>query len=151
VRTLSAADRQVDVLWITAISVTVTIGLDAILIGPLGISGLALASAIALNIDNLVLTEVVRRRFASFSTRALVRRQGRVLAAGLPALGVALALYWLWPSRELGSYELVPVLIAKVAIVLVVFLAAARVLCRLELSEATRTLRAVVAGRRRQG
>lgn len=149
-RTIAAANHQRDILWTTSITVFLTIGLDVLLIGPMGISGLALASLIAVSVNTAMLLALARYRFPPLGLRTFARRQGRVAAAGVLALAVAIALEFALPTENSGSFELILPLAAKTLVTLGVFVAAARFLAASELHEGRRAVRALI-GRRGAG
>ncbi len=144
-RTLSAARRQPFILSATVVTVALTIGLDILLLGPMEQSGLALASTLGVYASAIMLLGGLRRTFPSLSVVALGRRQGRILIAGALCGAMALALNLVAPTDDLGSLELLPALAGKVAVALGVYWLAARALSRAELTEATRSLRSLVA------
>lgn len=148
-RTIAAANHQRDILWTTTVTVALTIGLDFALIGPMGISGLALATLIAVTVNTLMLLALARFRFPRIGLRRFAVRQGRVLMAGLVAAAVALALELAVPTGDLGSWEMLPLFAGKVVAVLGVFLAAAWTLARPELNEGVRSVRALAGSRGR--
>ncbi len=86
-RTLSAANKQRDILWTTIITVVLTIGFDLILLGPMEQSGLALASTIGVYTNAITMLYCLRRHFPSLSLTALGRRDVRMLIAGAAAGG----------------------------------------------------------------
>ena len=108
-------------------------------------SGLALASTLGVYASAIMLLGGLRRTFPSLSVVALGRRQGRILIAGALCGATALALNLVVPTDDLGSLELLPALAGKVAVALGVYWLAARALSRAELTEATRSLRSLVA------
>lgn len=145
-RTIAAANHQRDILWTTTVTVMLTIGLDFALIGPMGISGLALASLIAVTVNTGMLLALARWRFPHIGLRRFARRQVRVLAAGLIAAAVALILEVAIPTGDMDSWQLLPVFAGKVLVVLAAFGMAAWGLARTELNEGIRSVRAL-AGR----
>jgi putative peptidoglycan lipid II flippase len=147
-RTLSAARRQRFILIATAVTVALTIVLDILLLGPLEQAGLALASTLGVYASAVMLLGGLRNQFPSLSIRVLGRRQGAILVAGAISAAAALALDRVIPTGGKGTLEMLPGLIGKVAIALVVYYVAARLLARAELSEGIRSVRALVARRR---
>jgi putative peptidoglycan lipid II flippase len=146
-RTLSAANKQRDILWTTIATVAITIVLDVILLGPMEQAGLALAATIGVYANALMLLSRMRRHFPAVPMRALAERQARVWIAAVAAAVVALALNLAFPTDDLGSVEMLPALIGKVAVATVVYVALASRLARAELTDAAGQLRALV-GRR---
>jgi peptidoglycan biosynthesis protein MviN/MurJ (putative lipid II flippase) len=149
-RTLSAGNHQRGIFWTTVATVAITIGLDLILLGPMEQSGLALASTIGVYLNALMLIALLRHHFAGLSLLELARRQGRVLAAGLIAAGVALLSDVVLPSDgDLASHEVLPRVAVKTMLALAAFIVASRALAPVELDEAGRALRAIFLRRPR--
>ena len=73
-RTLSAANKQRDILWTTVATVAITIILDLILLGPMEQAGLALAATIGVYANALMLLARMRRHFPALSRCARWRR-----------------------------------------------------------------------------
>lgn len=147
-RALAAANRQREILWATVAAVAITIAFDAILVGPMEQSGLALASLIGV-VVNLALYCTYLRRMEGFSIRALGRQQARLVVCGLAAVAVALLLDQVLPTRDLRSWELLPPLALKVGVAVAVYVAAARLLAPVELREVGTSVRALVRRRPR--
>jgi len=147
-RTLSAAHRQRAIMIATAITVALTIVLDLILLGPLEQGGLALASAIAVWVNALMLLGVMRRRFPEMRLGALAAQAGRLALAGVVAAAAALAVDLLVDTSDVTSAWLWALMAAKAATVVAVYVAAARLLAPAELLEGRRSVTAVVARRR---
>lgn len=147
-RTLAAGNHQRNILWSTGATVAVTIVLDIILIGPLGIAGLALATAIAVALNTLLLLYLARHHYPAIGLVPLARRQARVAAAGVLACGAALAAAWAIPTDGLSSAAVAPLFALKTFVVVAVFAASAWVIARPEVREGIRALGAL-AGRRR--
>ena len=150
-RTLSAANKQRDILWTTVATVAITIILDVILFGPMEQAGLALAATIGVYANALMLLARMRRHFPAVPMRALAERQGRVWIAAIGGAVVALLLNLLFPTDDLGSLQMLPLLIAKVAVALAVYVALASRLARAELGDAVGQLRALVGRRPANG
>lgn len=150
-RTLSAANRTREIMVVTIVTVVLTIVLDVLLIGPLEQAGLALAATLGVYANALMLLAFLRRRFPELSLPALARRQGRVLAAGLIAAGVALALDRAMPTAGRPSLELAPLLAGQLAVAMAAYLIAARALAGTELADGARSVRGLVARRRGRG
>lgn len=150
-RTLSAANKQRDILWTTVATVAITIILDVILLGPMEQAGLALAATIGVYANALMLLARMRRHFPAVPMRALAERQGRVWIAAIGGAVVALLLNLLFPTDDLGSLQMLPLLIAKVAVALAVYVALASRLARAELGDAVGQLRALVGRRPANG
>jgi putative peptidoglycan lipid II flippase len=146
-RTLAAGNHQRNILWTTAVMVALTIALDIVLIGPMGIAGLALATGIAVVVNTAMLLWLARRHYPMIGLRAFARRQGRVAVAGLIAAVVALALEVALPASGLSSWVVLPLFLLKAAVVGVVFVGAARILAGAELREGVQAVRALAGGR----
>lgn len=146
-RTLSAANLQRVILWTTVGTVTITIVLDVILLGPMQQAGLALAATIGVYANVAMLVLSLRRHFPELALDRLARRQLRVLAATVPAAATALLLNLVLPTDDLDSTRLVAPLLAKILIALGVYVVVARALAGDELSEGARAVGALV-GRR---
>jgi putative peptidoglycan lipid II flippase len=146
-RTLAAGNHQRNILWTTAVMVALTIALDIVLIGPMGISGLALATGIAVTVNTGMLLVLARHHYPMIGLRAFARRQARVAAAGVIAAGAAIAIELAFPAEGASSWVVLPVFAAKALAVGAVFLAAARVLAAPELQEGRRAVRALAGGR----
>ncbi|MEQ8833834.1 MAG: lipid II flippase MurJ [Miltoncostaeaceae bacterium] len=146
-RTLSAGNHQRNILWSTAATVAVTIVLDILLIGPLGIAGLALASAIAVALNTVLLLYLARHHYPGIGLRRFAGRQARVAVAGLLAAGAALGLARLLPTGDLSSAAVAPLFAVKTLVVLTVFAAAAWIVARPEVREGLRAFGSL-AGRR---
>ncbi|WP_217914286.1 murein biosynthesis integral membrane protein MurJ [Miltoncostaea marina] len=142
-RTLSAANRQRDILWTTMATVGATIALDIALLGPMEQAGLALASTLGVYLNAVLLLWLMRRHFPALSLPELMSRQARVLAAGVITGATALVMDLLVPTRDLATLEMLPGLLGKLAVCAVVFVAAARLLARPELAEGLRSVRAL--------
>jgi putative peptidoglycan lipid II flippase len=142
-RTLSAANRQRDILWTTVATVAITIVLDVILLGPMEQAGLALASTIGVYANALMLLARMRRQFPAVPMRAMAVRQGRVWVAALGAAAVAVLLNLAFPTEGLGSIEMLPALIGKVLVVVAVYVVLASRLARDELREGMRAIRSL--------
>ncbi len=143
-RTLSAASRQRDILAATIVTVVLTIALDLALLGPMELSGLALAATLGVYANAAMLLWCLRRTFPALSVRSLLGRQGRVLAAAAAAGAAALALDRVLPTDDRASLALIAPVAAKALLAGVVFVAVARVLSRAELAEGIRSVRALV-------
>ena len=144
-RTLSAANRQRDILWTTISTVVITIGFDLVLLGPMEQSGLALASTIGVYANATALLLCLRLHFPSLSIAALGRRQARVLIAGAASAVTAVVLNLAWPTEGLSSRGMIIPLAIKVLAALAVYVVVARAIASDELAEGRRVVRALVA------
>jgi putative peptidoglycan lipid II flippase len=142
-RTLSASNRQRDILVVTGVTVALTIVLDVLLLGPMEQAGLALAATLGVYANATMLLARLRRHHPALSLGGLAGRQVRVLAAGGLAAGAALLMDLALPTGDLDSLEMLPPLGAKLAVAALAFVLAARTLARPELAEGVRSLRAV--------
>jgi putative peptidoglycan lipid II flippase len=147
-RTLSAAHRQRAIMAATAITVALTIGLDILLLGPLEQAGLALASAIAVWVNALMLLGVMQRRFPELEVRALGAQAARLVLAGVVAAGVAFAIDFAVPTDDVTSPWLWLLMAFKAGVVIGAYLIAARFLAPAELREGHTSVRAVISRRR---
>lgn len=146
-RTLAAGNHQRNILWTTAVMVAITIGLDLVLIDPMGVSGLALATGIAVTINTLMLLVLARHHYPEIDLGRFAVRQMRVVAAGAVATAAALAMEFTLPADDVSSWTVAPLLAVKALVVVVVFGVVARVVAAEELREGRRAVRALV-GRR---
>ena len=143
-RSLSAANRAREIMVATLITVAVTIGLDLILLGPMGHSGLALATALGVILNTAITTWMLARALPEFSPRLLMERQGRLIACGAFAGGIAIATGLMGPDGNRSVGTVAGVLLVKALIAGVAYVAATRVLAAAELREGTNALRAIV-------
>jgi putative peptidoglycan lipid II flippase len=143
-RSLSAANRAREIMWATLITVAATIGLDLILIRPLGHSGLALATALGVMLNTAITTWMLARALPDFSPRLMLERQGRLIACGAIASGIAIAVGFLGPGGHLSVGTVTGVLLVKALIAGVAYVAATRVLAAPELREGANAMRAIV-------
>lgn len=143
-RSLSAANRAREIMWATLITVAATIGLDLILLGPLGNSGLALATALGVLLNTAITTWMLARALPEFSPRLMLERQGRLIACGAIASGIAIAVGFLGPGGHRSVGTVIGVLLVKGLIAGVAYVAAARVLAAPELREGVNAMRAIV-------
>jgi hypothetical protein len=104
-----------------------------------------MAATIGVYANAAMLTGRLRAHLPGVRLRALARRQGRLLAAGALAGATALALDQVLPTGGMGSLELLPALLAKVAAAAAVYLLAVRLLAREELDEGVRSVASLVA------
>lgn len=145
-RSLSAANRAREIMVATLITVAATIVLDLILLGPMGHSGLALATALGVILNTAITTRMLARALPGFSPRHLAARQGRLISCGAIAAGVALALDTLLPDADGSVAATAGMLVVKAAIAGAVYVGATRILAATELREGVRSLRSI--GRR---
>ncbi len=149
-RTLSAANLQRDILWITVVTVGLTIVLDVILLGPLEQGGLALAATLGVFANAAMLLARLRHHFPALDLRGLAARQARLLAAAAAGAAAALLLDLALPTDDLPSLEVAGRLVIKALVALSVVVVAARALAAPELAEGTGALRSLARGRRRR-
>ncbi len=143
-RSLSAAHRAREIMVATLITVAVTIGLDLILLGPMGHSGLALATALGVMLNTAITTWMLARALPEFSPRNLMERQGRLIACGVIAGAVAIAIGPLGPGGDRSVGTVAGVLLVKALIAGGAYVAATRVLAAPELREGANAVRAIV-------
>jgi putative peptidoglycan lipid II flippase len=148
-RLLSAASRTRDVMVSTIVVVTLTIVLDALLIGSLEQSGLALASALALMVNVGVTFTFLRREFPQLSAAAAALQQARLLLVALIAGGAVATVYALsgWDAGD--GLPLIGLLAAFGAGGALLYALLLRALAPREFAEAGRTLRSAARRRRR--
>ena len=74
-------------VWVSAATVLLNIVLSLALVGPMDIGGLALANAVAVNLEMLILLWFIRQRLGELDGRTMLRAVGRVaVASGAMAL-----------------------------------------------------------------
>lgn len=150
-RTLSAGNQTRQIMVATIVTVALTIGLDIVLLGPLEQAGLALATAIALYVNALMLLIFLHRRFPEMSLARLGLQQGRLLVAALVATATALAANLVLPTGDASSLTVLVLVAVKVGVALVVYVAIVRLLAPEELREGRAALGALVRRRRAVG
>lgn len=143
-RSLSAANRARDIMVATIATVAVTIALDVALIGPMGHSGLALATALGIYLNTAVTAVMLARALPEISLAHLARRQARLVACGAAGVAVALALDTVLPSDDRDALAAGLLVAVKCLAGGAVFVAATRLVARAELAEGVRAARAVV-------
>jgi putative peptidoglycan lipid II flippase len=148
-RTISAANRPGDIVWATIVTVGVTIGLDVVLLGPMEQAGLALAAAIGIYCNVLMLLVILHRRVGGLGMRALARQHARLALTALITGAVLVLLELPLPTGGSSSLDIAAPHFAKLAIAPVVLIGAARILARVELREARDAALALVRRRRR--
>jgi peptidoglycan biosynthesis protein MviN/MurJ (putative lipid II flippase) len=133
----------------TIVVVTLTIVLDALLIGSLEQSGLALASALALMVNVGVTFAFLRREFPQLSAAAAALQQARLLLVALIAGGAVATVYALsgWDAGD--GLPLIGLLAAFGAGGALLYALLLRALAPREFAEAGRTLRSAARRRRR--
>jgi putative peptidoglycan lipid II flippase len=146
-RTLAAGGRQREILWVTLVTVGVTIGLDLALLGPLQQGGLALATSIAVTANALMLLVLLRRRYPSLEVPPLGAQAARLVACGVVAAVVAVATEIVVPTRDLTSPRLFAIMAVKAVVVLLAYVVAARLLAPRELAEGRRSATSLVRRR----
>ena len=122
-----------------------------ILLGPMEQAGLALAATIGVYANSLMLLSRMRRHFPTVPMRALAERQVRVWGAAIGAAAVAVLLNLVVPTDDMGSLEMLPALIGKLAVATVVYVVLASRLARPELADAAGQVRALVGRRPANG
>lgn len=145
-RSLSAANRAREIMYATLITVAVTIVLDLILLGPMGHSGLALATALGVILNTVITTGMLARVLPEFSPRRLADRQGRLILCGAIGAAVALALDAVLSSADRSTGTTAALILIKGGAAAAAYLAAARMLATAELREGTAAIRSI--GRR---
>ncbi len=100
--------------------------LNFILVGPLGIGGLALATTLSSSAKTVFLFFSFRRKVGPLGARRTVVEHLRLLLAGGVMLGVVLGLEWLWPfDLDAGLLVVAARVTAAVVLALAGFLASA--------------------------
>lgn len=143
-RSLSAANRARQIMVATLVTVAVTIGLDLILLGPMGHSGLALATALGVMLNTAITTWMLAQTLPGFSPRHLLKRQGRLIVCGAIGAGVALALGPILSSADRSVAATGALILVKGVIAAVAYIGATRLLAASELREGATALRAIV-------
>jgi putative peptidoglycan lipid II flippase len=143
-RSLSAAGQPRRIMVATVITVVVTIVLDLILLGPMGHSGLALATAVGVLLNTVITTRMLATALPEFRPRDLATRQGRLIVCG--AIGAAAALMADQAIDSTGRTipATIGLLAVKAGVAGLVYLAATRVLAGTELHEARTALTSIV-------
>ena len=147
-RSLSAANRARDVMLATILTVVVTIGLDLALLGPMKLSGLALATAVGIFINTVVTALMLARYLPGLSLRNIAERQGRLVLCGCIGAATALALNVVLPSDGRSAQAAAGLIAVKAAAAGGAYVAAARLTAGPELAEGIRAMRSIVRRRR---
>jgi len=149
-RSLSALNRPKDILNATIVTVVLTVALDAVLIGPMGISGLALATSVGVVANMVVTGWMLARRLPDLPVATVMNEQTRLAIASAIGAGVALAVNPVIPTGgDAALGETAIRLGAKCAIGLVAFIIAARFIAPTALREGTRAVRSLTGRRSR--
>ncbi len=146
-RMLSALHRPRDIMVATVITVVITIALDLVLLGPMGIAGLALATAIGIVVNALITAAMLRRHMPDLQMMAVGVQQVRLLAAGAVAAAAAFGATQLLDLSPTTAGRAAIVLTLGAVVGALVYLAAARVVAAPALAEGARSLRSL-RGRR---
>jgi putative peptidoglycan lipid II flippase len=89
-RTFFAQEDTITPLLIATGSAALNIGLDIVLMGPLGHGGLALANSLAVSVEVLVLLLILRQRLGGVEGKQTLQEVGRVLVATV-VMGVVIS------------------------------------------------------------
>jgi putative peptidoglycan lipid II flippase len=146
-RTLSALNRARDVMVATVITVVLTIVLDLILLGPMGISGLALATAVGIIVNTVVTALMLRRSLDELRLRHVFAGQVRVALAGCVAGAAAFAATAMLRADAPTLGDATAILAVGAAVGAGTFAVAARLLAPEAVAETARSLRAIVRRR----
>lgn len=146
-RAINAMNASRDIFTSTAISVVVVIGLDIVLVGPMGISGLALASTLGVFTSLIISLVQFKRILPQAGLRPLAVQQGRMLLAIALACGAAWLSNGIAPTADRPWRELLIPLAAKTLIGGAVFVIAMRVLAPAVLREGGAAVRGLVKRR----
>jgi hypothetical protein len=87
---------------------------------------------------------MLARALPEFSPRLLMERQGRLIACGAIASGIAILVGFVGPSGDGSVGTVAGVLVVKALIAGVAYVAATRVLAAAELREGANAMRAIV-------
>lgn len=148
-RMLSAMNQTRAIMNATIVTVVITIALDAVLLVPMGLPGLALATSVGVVVNMLHTGWLVWKNLPETPVRLLVASQAR-MAIAAAAGGIAAFAMNPAVSTEAGStllHTLIGVGI-KSAVGLVVFIVVARIIAPVSLREGATAIRSVI-GRRR--
>ena len=146
-RAINAMNASRDIFTSTAISVVVVIGLDIVLVGPMGISGLALASTLGVFTSLIISLVQLRRILPQAGLRPLAIQQTRMFVAIALACGAAWLSSSFAPTAGRPWREMVLPLAVKTLIGGIVFAAALRVLAPAVLREGVATVTGLVKRR----
>lgn len=146
-RAINAMNASRDIFTSTAISVVVVIGLDIVLVGPMGISGLALASTLGVFTSLIISLVQFKRILPQAGLRPLAVQQGRMLLAIALACGAAWLSNGFAPTADRPWRELLIPLAVKTLIGGAVFVIAMRVLAPAVLREGGAAVRGLVKRR----
>ena len=147
-RSLSAANRAREVMLATILTVVVTIGLDLALLGPMGLSGLALATAVGIFVNTAVTAWMLARRLPGLSLRGLTERQGCLVLCGAIGAATAFALNTVLPSDGRSNLAAAGLIAVKAIAAAGAYVVAARLVARPELAEGARAMRSITGWRR---
>lgn len=146
-RAINAMNASRDIFTSTAISVVVVIGLDIVLVGPMGISGLALASTLGVFTSLIISLVQFKRILPQAGLRPLAVQQGRMLLAIALACGAAWLSNGFAPTAGRPWRELLIPLAVKTLIGGAVFVIAMRALAPAVLREGGAAVRGLVKRR----
>ncbi len=148
-RSLSAANRAREIMVATVITVAVTVALDVALIGPMGHSGLALATAAGVVLNTAITAVMLARRLPGLGLPRLAVGQARLVLCGVAGAAAALLLDLVLPSDGREALAAGILISLKGLAGGVVFAAAARVLSPGDLTEGARAAGAIFRRARR--
>jgi putative peptidoglycan lipid II flippase len=146
-RTINAMNASRDIFLSTAISVVVVIGLDIVLVGPMGISGLALASSLGVFTSLVISLVQLKRILPQAGLRPLAIQQARMLLAIALACVAAWASNGYAPTLDRPWREMALPLAVKTLIGGMVFISAMRILAPAVLREGAEAARSLVKRR----
>lgn len=139
-RTLSAGNQTRQIMTVTTITVVLTIALDLVFLGPFEQAGLALATAIALYVQAILLLAFLHMRFQTLVPTRLIEQQGRIAVSTAVAVAVALGLNLLIDTTSGPSGEVALLAGLKVAVAMAAYLAVARLLSPSEVADGRQAL-----------
>ncbi len=149
-RSLSALNRPRDIFRATIVTVVVTVALDVILLGPMQLQGLALATSIGVIVNMVITGWMLARLLPDLHVQSLVGAQARIAACAAIGAATAIGMGLAIPTDGTGTITATAVgIAAKSAIGLAAFIVAARILAPAPLREGVGAVRSLVSRRRR--
>ncbi len=147
-RTINAMNAPRAIFTSTAISVAVVIGLDIVLVGPMGISGLALASAIGVVASTALSIVQLNRILPNFGLRRLADQQTRMMIAIAVAAAAAWACNSFASTTSRPTGEIIAPLALKTIVGALTFAVAMRALAPSVLREGADAAKSLMRRRR---
>lgn len=132
---------------VASVAMVVNVVGCVLLMGPLGITGIALANSVAASVNAALLLLLLRRRVGRLGLRAIARSMARIAVAATVMAAVTVGLKGVWlVGGSLGYRRVVP-LAGTVAISALTYLAALAVLRAPELGELRGVFRGALPAR----